>query len=247
MEIDGEQKQDESNERPWNVLCDRIDELCQNLVDMKKAMTIDKETAGKEGKNDDVQKYMDLIASNILKLRQVHRKACFDTESLKEATLDAKVKLDHSSLQLYNLLYEKGHYEKEIRSCQSFQSKYREEELELVSEEEFLEYWNRIKQQAEEQEKEDGETGEIEEEELESIEDDIHKRMLARLRHELQCRKEKMNELEELKLKREELAGEVAERRGVLTDLESEVRNLQTTAYQMRGKLDNKILSLNKK
>lgn len=41
-------------------------------------------------------------------------------ETLREETSAAKTELDSLNLVLQNLLYEKTHYEKEIRACQDF-------------------------------------------------------------------------------------------------------------------------------
>lgn len=39
---------------------------------------------------------------------------------VRESTADAKAQFDNAELSLQNLLYEKDHYLKEIRACQSF-------------------------------------------------------------------------------------------------------------------------------
>lgn len=65
----------------------------------------------------------------LLKLKAAHRALCEATEALREATGDAKSRLDQSSLQLQNLLYEKQHYEREIASCRAFRSAYTEQQV----------------------------------------------------------------------------------------------------------------------
>ena len=39
---------------------------------------------------------------------------------VRDSTAEAKAQFDTAELSLQNLLYEKGHYLKEIRACQSF-------------------------------------------------------------------------------------------------------------------------------
>jgi THO complex subunit 5 len=86
----------------------------------------------------DLQRLFSEGAVKILEYKQFHRDLCEQTEQQRVATSDAKVRLDHSSLQLQNLLYEQQHYEKEIRSCRAFRSKYSDEQVELLPEAEYL-------------------------------------------------------------------------------------------------------------
>lgn len=73
----------------------------------------------------------------ILQLREHHRELCLMVEKIREETSVSKSELDSSSLHLQNLLYEKHHYQREIRSCQSYRSAYTDAEIELIPEEEF--------------------------------------------------------------------------------------------------------------
>lgn len=41
-------------------------------------------------------------------------------DQVREDTAKAKAQFDSAELSLQNLLYEKGHYLREIRACQSF-------------------------------------------------------------------------------------------------------------------------------
>ena len=56
----------------------------------------------------------------LLKLKATHRQQAERTNALSEATTSGRIGLDTSGLQLQNLLYEEGHYRKEIRGCQKF-------------------------------------------------------------------------------------------------------------------------------
>lgn len=73
---------------------------------------------------DNLTGFIEAGALQILALKQAHRELCERTEALREATSEAKTQLDHSSLQLQNLLYEQQHYEKEIAGCRAYTSAY---------------------------------------------------------------------------------------------------------------------------
>lgn len=72
-----------------------------------------------------------LGAQRVLELKAAHRALCESTDTAREAAAEAKVALDQSSLQLQNLLYEKGHYEKEVSSCRGWRSAYSDEQVRL--------------------------------------------------------------------------------------------------------------------
>jgi hypothetical protein len=56
------------------------------------------------------------------KLSRCSQAAVQNSLQVREATAEAKAQFDNAELALQNLLYEKGHYLKEIRACQSFRS-----------------------------------------------------------------------------------------------------------------------------
>lgn len=126
---------------------------------------------------------------NILQLREHHRELCLMVEKIRDETSMSKSELDVSSLHLQNLLYEKHHYQREIRSCQSYRSAYTDEEIELIPEDEFHRYHEeKVKLQADctagmqveteekvgDQVEEEAEDIEIEEEEKEPLSPDEH-------------------------------------------------------------------------
>lgn len=155
----------------------------------------------------DVQARANEGVARLLKLKEYHRKLCLATESLREATGDAKAQLNQSSLQLQNLIYEQQHYENEIRLCKAFKSRFTDEELELVHEEEFRG--------------------------IAQLEDSTpHQFMLARLGHELAFRKDTLADLEDLKSKRDILASEVAQKRNDLSLIESEIKRLNAAVHK---------------
>lgn len=200
------------NDDEWRIVCDRISNVSEELVTLKQS------SGGNiTGPDATTKSRLNQIAVAIMELRQIHRKACLETERLRELTWNAKVTLDRSSLQLQNLLYERGHYEKEIQGCQSFQSKFSDDQLELLSEDAFAEL--PVSQDI-------------------SPDADPHQRMLARLRHELSYRQEKVKDLEDLKSERDALAAEVAQRRGILSSLENELSSLLAMARNVKQKLE---------
>lgn len=67
---------------------------------------------------------------------QVNRLILQEEDRVKAETDSAKLPVDHTSLQLHNLLYEKNYYLKAIKACKDFKSKY--PDIELVSEEDFF-------------------------------------------------------------------------------------------------------------
>ena len=75
--------------------------------------------------------------AGILRFRQAHRELCELVEGLREKTALVKSELDVSSLHLQNLLYVKHHYQREIQACRSYKSAFTDEDLELISEDQF--------------------------------------------------------------------------------------------------------------
>ncbi|KFM25311.1 THO complex subunit 5-like protein [Auxenochlorella protothecoides] len=148
-------------------------------------------------------------SEQILRLRALLRERCEHTESLRQDTAAAKVKLDESSLELKNLAYEKEHYTKETNACRAFKSAYADEALELLPVDQFLRVWG------------------------DQDVDDPHRLMLNRLTHEMVYRKETIQQLEGLRAKRDALAAEVAGKRGTVSGLESELAGLHAKALAL--------------
>jgi len=67
---------------------------------------------------------------------QENREILQEEDKIKLETEAAKAPIDHTTLQLHNLLYEKNHYVKAIKTCKDFRSKY--SDIDLVSEEAFF-------------------------------------------------------------------------------------------------------------
>ncbi|KAK8971375.1 hypothetical protein KSP40_PGU020503 [Platanthera guangdongensis] len=69
-------------------------------------------------------------------LRQLNRTILVEEDRIKAETESAKAPVDFTTLQLHNLMYEKNHYLKAIKTCRDFRSKY--PDIELVPEEEYF-------------------------------------------------------------------------------------------------------------
>ena len=68
-------------------------------------------------------------------LKKLNRVAHFRCKKVRDATSDAKQKIDVQHLKLQNLLYEVAHLQKEITKCLQFCSK--DEDISLVSVNQF--------------------------------------------------------------------------------------------------------------
>jgi THO complex subunit 5 len=66
-----------------------------------------------------------------LELKATNRDVLEGIEATREQTSGAKKELDDTRLQLQNVLYEKSHIQKEIKTCQDFRSKYTDEAIGL--------------------------------------------------------------------------------------------------------------------
>ena len=115
-----------------------------------------------------------------LDLKATNRAALEGIEATRATTGKAKLDLDHKRLELQNVVYEKGHIQKEIRACQDFRSAYDDDTIGLCSVAEF-------KKLAPAEWKEAG--------------DDPHAVMLKRLSHELAERKKMCEREKELEVR----------------------------------------------
>lgn len=67
---------------------------------------------------------------------QINRCLLQEEDRVKAETDSFKAPLDHITLELHNLLYERNYYMKAINTCKDFKSRY--PDIQLVSEEEFF-------------------------------------------------------------------------------------------------------------
>lgn len=73
---------------------------------------------------------------NFINLRQANRLILTEEEKLKAETELSKSPMDFTTLQLHNLMYEKSHYLKAMKSSKDFKSKY--QNIDLISEQDFF-------------------------------------------------------------------------------------------------------------
>lgn len=89
----------------------------------------------KKGSKTEVADLRVKSSLEFLSLKKLNRLDKFRTKAARDATSEAKQKVDGLHLQLQNLKYELGHLQKEITKCQQFKSKH--EDIDLVPVEDF--------------------------------------------------------------------------------------------------------------
>lgn len=139
-------------------------------------------------------------------LKKLNRLAHMRCKKSRERTQEAKQKVDGLHLQLQNLLYEVMHLKKEITKCFEFKSK--DEEIELVSEDEFF------RDAPKEISKPDLTRG------------DTHELMLARLEWELEQRKTLALQKEQFLKKKGTLVKEIHTKKEFLDSLQPRLENI---------------------
>ncbi|CAI0558126.1 unnamed protein product [Linum tenue] len=154
---------------------------------------------------------------HFITLRQANRSILLHEDRAKTETEKAKAPVDFTTLQLHNLMYEKGHYVKAIKACKDFKSKY--PDIELVPEEEFF-------RDAPE---------DIKSSVLSS--DGSHNLMLKRLNYELHQRKELCKLREKLELQKKSLAEMIANRKKFLSSLPSHLKSLKKASLPVQNQL----------
>ncbi|KAI8475050.1 MAG: Fms-interacting protein-domain-containing protein [Monoraphidium minutum] len=156
----------------------------------------------------------------LLALRQRYRAAALGSEAAREAAAAAKSGLDQRVLQLHNLLYEKQYYEKEVLSCTNFRSAVPDADICLIPEPEFLAAAAAAGGAPADEAAADG-----------------HKRMLARLAHELGTRKALTRDLAAARSEREAEAAAAAARKGALDALQAGLRGLEDAGRPLAAAL----------
>lgn len=151
-------------------------------------------------------------------LRRENREIFQEEDKIKLATEAAKAPIDHTTLQLHNLLYEKNHYVKAIKTCKDFRSKY--PDIDLVSEEAFF-------QDAPQELQSDP-----------ALRDDPHKLMIQRLKFELHQRKELLKQREIVVARKKVLQESIASRRKFLGGLSSHLKTLKKATLPVQTQLN---------
>ncbi|XP_037448498.1 THO complex subunit 5A-like isoform X1 [Triticum dicoccoides] len=153
----------------------------------------------------------------LITLRQVNREILMEEDKVKGETEAAKAPVDSTTLRLHNLLYEKNHYVKAIRSCLDFQTKH--PGIELVPEEEFHR----------------AAPADIRDKTLAA--DTAHDLMLKRLNFELVQRKELCERHEKLEQQKNSLLGTIANQKKFLSSLPSHLKSLKKASLPVQQQL----------
>ncbi|XP_069134404.1 THO complex subunit 5 homolog [Argopecten irradians] len=164
-----------------------------------------KEKKGKDHSEEIEEKKINALLQFVV-LKKLNRLAHVRCKKVRDATSEAKQRIDQYHLQLQNLLYETMHLEKEITRCLEFKSK--DEEIELVSEEEF--YQDAPKEVSR----------------PEVTQADAHQRTLARLDWELEQRKRLDLKLKEAKDNKEKLEQEIKTKQEYLENLQPKLNTI---------------------
>ncbi|KAK3259476.1 hypothetical protein CYMTET_31528 [Cymbomonas tetramitiformis] len=153
--------------------------------------------------------------------KQLNHELYLGLEELKNKTQTTKKELDHNNLQLQNLLYQKSHYMKEIKSCKEFKSKFTDEEIDKLPLEDFVKLAPPEQRQ--------GANGE---------DLDEHSLELARLAFELQQRKDLCLKLQELQSRKKALSETVSLKRKTLDGLGEQLGALKRASLPLQQYLE---------
>ena len=134
-----------------------------------------------------------------MKLKKLNRLDKIRLANRRESLAKEKLNVDSNRLKLQNLIYEEQHLKKEIHKCISFKSE--DEDIELVTIEEFMEKAPESSRQTE-------------------VVEDKHTLRMARLEFELGLRKEYAEQCKELEKNKEEVAKKIVSVRENLDSLE---------------------------
>ncbi|KAE8715489.1 THO complex subunit 5B [Hibiscus syriacus] len=175
-------------------------------------------SAKKENKpKSELREQVTQMLLNFVNLRQVNRNILLEEDKVKSETERAKAPVDFTTLQHHNLMYEKSHYLKAIKTCKDFKSKY--PDIELVPEEEFFR-----------DAPEDIKGSNL-------SEDSSHNLMLKRLNYELFQRKELCKLLEKLEQRKKNLLETIANRKKFLSSLPSHLKSLKKASLPVQNQL----------
>ena len=160
-----------------------------------------------------------------LDLKAANRETLEAVEIVRNSTSTGKQSLDRTRLQLQNVLYEKTHVEKEIRTSKDFKSAYDDAKVGLVAIETFK---KEFKKHAE---------GVDTSVDLDSL--DAHALELRRLSHELATRKKLVEQKDALEKKLKLLKRDVATKNSFLSSLRNNLQNVQRSIEPLSKQLSN--------
>ncbi|XP_070572553.1 THO complex subunit 5 homolog isoform X2 [Ptychodera flava] len=197
-----DQRDPQKDQELFSRACGEIKRLMKDIYDMK--------MSGSQDRNTEVMEKRIQASLNFVNLKKLNRLSHIRCKKAKDATHDAKMKVDSFHLQLQNLLYEVMHLQKEIRKCLEFDSK--DEDIDLVDEEEFY-------QEA---------PPEISKPDVTKT--DPHQQRLARLDWELEQRKQLAEKCKESQNKKDQISKKIRTKREYLDSLQPKLQDvLQAT------------------
>ncbi|KAL0579691.1 hypothetical protein V5O48_002321 [Marasmius crinis-equi] len=156
-------------------------------------------------------------AALISRLKTLNRNANLSTRTRKDATAIARQEMDHSSLGLQNLLFEKRHLEREIEKCRQFASIYQDVPLHS------LEDFRKLAPEGARNE---------------SVMSNEHQLMLNRLSFELAERQRLDQKRKELIQAKEDLLKESKLKATTLDSVKAQIEMLVKTASDIQKKVD---------
>ncbi|XP_020575586.1 THO complex subunit 5B isoform X2 [Phalaenopsis equestris] len=193
---------------------DALDEICRAVEEIAAKILLIK----KEGRpKSELRELNTQMALLFITLRQLNRTILVEEDHIKAETESAKAPVDFTTLQLHNLMYEKNHYLKAIKTCRDFRSKY--PDIELVPEEEFF----------------TNAPEDIKAKVLAS--EPAHNLMLKRLNYELFQRKELCKLHEKLELHKKGLVETIGSRKKFLSSLPSHLKSLKKATLPVQQQL----------
>jgi len=183
----------EEDFKQFKDTCSKLCSLMKDILNMKLKANADK--------TQNVNITAKKVEASLLfvTLKKLNRLDKLRLKRARDLTHDAKQRVDTFHLQLENLLYEVFHLQKEVDKCLEFKSK--DEDIELVSEEEFYrDAPSNISK-------------------TEVTKNDQHKKTLARLEWEFEQRKRLSEQCRTIDKKRESVTNEITKKQKHLENL----------------------------
>ncbi|XP_041347683.1 THO complex subunit 5 homolog A-like isoform X2 [Gigantopelta aegis] len=171
----------------------------QAIVDIKQLKS--KQDTDSEIENKRIDASLQFVV-----LKKLNRLSHFRCRKMREATSEAKQRIDQYHLQLQNLLYEAMHLQKEITKCLEFKSK--DEEIELIDVEEFYK------------------EAPVDISRPKLTKNDPHQLTLARLDWELEQRKQLATKLKESQSSKETISQEITTKEEYLESLQPKLSSI---------------------
>ena len=162
---------------------------------------------------------------HLMTLKKLNRLEKLRTKQSREATGEAKAKVDNFHLQLQNLLYEVLHLQKEVTKCMQYKSA--DEDLTLVSLEEF--YAN-APEEVQDKEKTKG---------------NEHLQRLARLQYENLQRREQFEECSTLEAQKQALESHIRKKSENLANLKPQLKTILNSAVPVQKFLQMPLIEEN--